>query len=663
MTGTARRLAGFAAAGAAVLAWSMWSAPAAAAHASLESADPAPGSTLEASPETITLTFTEPPDPDLTTVELLDAAGSSRPTSDPELAGARTVGVEPTDPLPEGAYTVSWRVVSTVDGHLTSGTVPFGVGVAPGGPGKAPQDEPAGPTALSVVAKSCLYAGLMLLLAAAAVGLGAFGGRPRALPVVAMVGAILALAGAAGLLVAEQRAVGVPMSDLLASATGRRLLWLLVAVLVAGAFAVLAGAKDAWRPLLWGAGVAAAAAFLVRADGGHAAAASPAIVHGLLQGAHAIAAGVWTGGLVLLWLLLRETGRGPVDGPPVREVGRYSNVALAAVAVVVLTGIGRSTEVLGGPGALVDALGTSYGRILGLKVLGALALVAMGAVNRRRAIPRLRTDPTALRRIVRAEVAVALGVVVLTATLTGTAPPGDGSADDAGATTVPVTASGTDFATTTRVELTVTPGMPGPSTFEATVTDPDDGTPLPADEVDLRLRSVTRPQIPPTTIPLAPQDERWAATSSAISLAGTWSTTAIVRRDADATEVPLVVITHAPGAAATVEVGPGLPTVTTTRFPTGSSIQTYVDPATAGPNQVHVTAFAADGTERPLTDVVVVAVPAGGQPRRLDVVGFGPGHVVANVDLEAGDWTFDVVATAEDGSVMQATFDATIEGA
>lgn len=663
MTGRTRGVARLAAAGAVVLAWSIWSSPAAAAHASLESADPAPGTTLDTSPETITLTFTEPPDPDLTTVELLDVAGSTVPTSRPELAGARTVRVAIPDPLPDGTYTVSWRVVSTVDGHLTAGTVPFGVGVAPEEDVAVPQDEPAGPTALSVVAKSCLYAGLMVLIAVAVVGLGAFSRRPRTLPVVALTGAVLALGGVAGLLASERAAVDVPMGDLLASETGRPLVWLAVAVLVADAFAVIAAAKDAWRPLLWGAGAAAAAATFIRADGGHAAAGSPATLHVALQGIHGVAAGVWIGGLVLLLLLLRERPSEPATGPPVREVRRYSNVAVVAAVVVVLTGIVRAVEVLGGVGAISDALGTSYGRILSLKVLAVLALIAMGAVNRRRSIPRLVTDPGALARIVRAEAIVALGVVVLTATLTGTAPPAEEAPAGAGPAEEPVTASGTDFATTTRVDLVVTPGTPGPSTFEALVTDPDLGTPLAAAEVDLRLRSVTRPDTPPGTIPLALQGSRWTATSSALSFAGTWSATAVVRTGADATEVPLVLITRSPDATATVEVGPGLPTVTTTTFPDGSSIQTYVDPATAGPNQVHVTAFAAEGTERPLTDVAIVAVPQGDEPRRLEVVSFGPGHVVANADLGSGDWTFDVVATAEDGSVMQATFDATVEDA
>jgi uncharacterized membrane protein len=373
-----------------------------------------------------------------------------------------------------------------------------------------------------------------------------------------------------------------------------------------------------------------------------------------------VAAGLWIGGLVLLGLLLREArdADDPVGAAPVREVRRFSNVALVAVGVVVATGIARSFTELGGFGAAADLLDSTYGRTLVAKVLAALALIAMGAVNRRRSIPRLAADPRPLRRMAGAELVVALGVIVLTATLTSAAP---NSGTTPTPPSPPVTAEGTDFATTTAVALTLAPGAPGPSTVEVEVTDPDTGDLLPVDDVALRVRSVTRPDVPAESIVLAAQGDAWTATTSTFSLAGTWAATAIVTTGAEAVQVPLVVVTRIPDATTSVEVGPGLPTVTTTTFAGGTSIQTYVDPAVAGTNQIHATAFTPEGTEASLDDTTIVAIPDGGEPRRLDVIDFGPGHVVANVGLEAGDWTFDVVATTGDGTALQATFDETIE--
>jgi len=125
----------------------------------------------------------------------------------------------------------------------------------------------------------------------------------------------------------------------------------------------------------------------------------------------------------------------------------------------------------------------------------------------------------------------------------------------------------------------------------------------------------------------------------------------------------LAVTTRLPDTTTSVEVGPGLPTVTTTTFPDGTSLQTYVDPAVAGTNQVHVTAFTPEGSEAPLDDVAIVATPEGGEPERLGVTALGAGHVVANVDLDAGPWRFDVVATGSDGEVLQTTVDEAVEAA
>ena len=331
----------------------------------------------------------------------------------------------------------------------------------------------------------------------------------------------------------------------------------------------------------------------VRASGGHAAAADPPLPQELLQTAHMVAAGLWIGGLVLLWLLLRE-GASEADTDPARSRGATVLERRAR------RGRGRRRErrrpLVRGARRVRragDLLDTTYGRALAAKVVGALALIAMGAVNRRRSIPRLGTERHPLRRVVRAELVVALGVIVLTATLTGAAP-NAGSAE-AATPPAPVTADGTDFATTTAVALTLAPGAPGPSTLEMEVTDPDSGEPLPADEVTVRVRSVTRPDVPAESIPLAAQAGAWTATTSAFSLAGTWSATDRVTTGADAVSVPLVVITRLPGTTSSAEVGPGLPTVTTTTFPDGTSIQTYVDPAVAGTNQIHATAFTPRG--------------------------------------------------------------------
>src|SRR5215218_1538291 len=111
--------------------WLLATGPAAAAHGSLQSSEPAGGSSLERAPAAVTLRFSERPDPDLSTVRVLDsggrvvAGGPARPVSGRPLElRVATAG------LATGGYTVSWRIVSAVDGHRTDGAFGFGVGPA-----------------------------------------------------------------------------------------------------------------------------------------------------------------------------------------------------------------------------------------------------------------------------------------------------------------------------------------------------------------------------------------------------------------------------------------------------------------------------------------------------------------------------------------------------
>ena len=55
--------------------WLLASGPAAAAHGTLQSSEPAGGSSLERAPAAVTLRFSERPDPGLSTVRVLDSGG------------------------------------------------------------------------------------------------------------------------------------------------------------------------------------------------------------------------------------------------------------------------------------------------------------------------------------------------------------------------------------------------------------------------------------------------------------------------------------------------------------------------------------------------------------------------------------------------------------
>ena len=104
------------------------------AHANLERSDPPVGSILMTAPDIIQLSFTEPLEPRFSGITLLDAGGQllDLPPSVVSVADPTQMSLLPGD-LPDGLYTVSWRVLSSADGHATQGAFTFTIGVAPEG--------------------------------------------------------------------------------------------------------------------------------------------------------------------------------------------------------------------------------------------------------------------------------------------------------------------------------------------------------------------------------------------------------------------------------------------------------------------------------------------------------------------------------------------------
>jgi len=187
------------------------------AHAGLESSDPAAGSSVSPSPQAIVLTFAEDPDPALSLVRLLDAdfrtvPGVSAATAVPgkplelQVTLAQTLG--------QGVYTVNWRSVSAVDGHVDSGAFAFGVGVTPA-PGSAKTVDllhtSTWTSGLVTAGRWLLYAGLALFVGAASTCLLVLGGRlPAGGAKLLRAAAVAAIVGLCAMVWAERALVGAP---------------------------------------------------------------------------------------------------------------------------------------------------------------------------------------------------------------------------------------------------------------------------------------------------------------------------------------------------------------------------------------------------------------------------------------------------------------------
>ena len=95
------------------------------AHAFLDHAIPAVGSTVHAAPREVRLWFSEPLEAAFSRLQVLDASGKPVDSGDGRVdPGDRTVLTATLTALPPGTYRVVWRVVS-IDTHVTEGDFTF----------------------------------------------------------------------------------------------------------------------------------------------------------------------------------------------------------------------------------------------------------------------------------------------------------------------------------------------------------------------------------------------------------------------------------------------------------------------------------------------------------------------------------------------------------
>jgi putative copper export protein/mono/diheme cytochrome c family protein/peroxiredoxin len=153
--------------------------------------------------------------------------------------------------------------------------------------------------------------------------------------------------------------------------------------------------KDWWALRLEGVGLAVSL-LMALAWTGHTATAEgiSLVVQVAADALHLLAGGVWLGSLPLLILLLSWARR--ADDPSADMIAaeatrRFSALGLACVSLLILTGLANAWELVGTIPALV---GTSYGRLLLLKLSLLLLLLVPAATNLLRERPRLLQSVT-----------------------------------------------------------------------------------------------------------------------------------------------------------------------------------------------------------------------------------------------------------------------------
>lgn len=428
--------------------------PVADAHANYVSSDPARSARLQTAPAQIVVVLSESIDVSGSGLELRDHQGRGIALSNQRAEGGQDPRLSAeVPPLSDGAYTVTWRALSDVDGHVTTGRFGFALGAfePPEIGGEAFQWD-----FLSSLIRLLQYAGFAL--AAGGVAFLAWVeprpvslARARALATVTAWGAGLAFVVAILLLARTQETAGSSWTGFLAEGrVGRDLGWRVVALagLLVAALAARAS-RDPSKVLLLG-----AAPFLLVAAwlaGRFAHSSQNGAVAVAVDAAHLVAAAAWIGALALLLLSLRRSLR-ERDEARGREAGRrFSRVALPAVAVVGLSGLVSSVLVLG-TGALwkpLSLLASPYGAVLAAKVTLFAMMLGFASLNRlfylgpERSASKAPSRRRGLARAVAAEATLGVIVLALAGILTAISPP---SANDAGrANEFSITGSGSDY--------------------------------------------------------------------------------------------------------------------------------------------------------------------------------------------------------------------------
>lgn len=387
------------------------------AHASFLRSHPAADARLVRAPAEVRAAFSEAPDPRASELAVFDAQGRRVDRGDTKPSDEENGLVVSLEEIGDGGYTVAWTVLSTLDGQRTRGSFAFAIGSAPlpEAPDVGPTYEP--PRGLEIAGRTASFAGMALLVGPALFILVARR-RPTAAEVrreqlVLGLGGGLLVAGAVALLLGQ----GGQAPPRLTALLGLRGLG---GVAVLGAAASLAPRQ--LRFVALGAGlVGVLTATLVS----HAAATgNPAEM--ALGLAHATAASAWVGGVAAMAAVVLPSVRALDPVELGRIVGRFSTMALVAVAVLVSTGVIQSFQRL----VLIEDLWeTRYGLALLAKIALLAIALALGTLDLLVWGPRLRARAavTASRRGLAvgtaAETAVFVGIVVATSLLTALVPP------------------------------------------------------------------------------------------------------------------------------------------------------------------------------------------------------------------------------------------------
>jgi copper transport protein len=450
------------------------------AHANLLRSDPPGNASLDQAPAEIRLWFSEALEPEFSSISLRDSQGQlvNTPPSIVDAGDPAQMVMQPGE-LPEGLYTVTWRVLST-DGHSTEGSFAFGIGVPVTTSSTIPLiDETVPPESAAIR----WFSLLSMSLAVGSVAFWLFVWKPSASQtpaverrlrlVMALGWLLLGLSSLLSLLLQVSTAAQVSVLDAIGNpAFGGMLfnsrygqIWLarMAWWLLMGSGLWMADTKSHgyWLALVFGLLV-----LLTTSLYSHASATQQDTTAAIMSDwLHLIASAFWIGGLIPFFVVMGSgkfsayvekaltpnprggseaiflpfalRAKGPGDEgaaccAPTKNVastglstltGHFSNFARVAVFSLIVSGLYSAWLHVGSVEALTT---TVYGQALLVKLLLVLPLLLIAAVNLLVTNRRLREGQAIwagrLRGLVGAEIALTIGILAAVGIMTAIAP-------------------------------------------------------------------------------------------------------------------------------------------------------------------------------------------------------------------------------------------------
>ena len=533
-----------------ILLYSAWAVPPASAHALLVRSTPAANAVLTQPPVQVEIFFSEPLEEGLSSIRVFDSNNLAVDAGD--------VRVDPADPtrltvtlhsLTEGVYTVTWKVVSSIDGHQTTGSFPFAVGNANAEAVSTIQQKSSFRLPFStLVSKFLMLVSLALLLghrlfiafvwdpavraASTQIEKPPIWGRFYRL---GLIGVLVAIG--LGVLAQGGQSTGSefaapwnPELGRLLTETRLGVIWL--ARLALAMLALwLAGRNETYLRDWSGFGVNLALLFTVTLTS-HAATEPRPFLPMLADWLHLVGMAFWLGGLVYFFTAIRHSHG--LDGTLRTQLssflaGRFSLNAIFFVALIGLTGFYSAYLRVGSWNGLVTSL---YGHTLLVKQAFVAGLLAIAGINLLIISPQLKRDR--LQGIGNRNVVSRFGKLIVFELIFA----GLLLASVSFLTYIPPTklaSSSSDLAENAKVDdldvgIAISPGRIGQNTFTLRLS--SHGEPLrTAKEVLLRF-TPDQANISPSELELISQgDGTFTAKGTYLSVPGNWQVQAIVRRD------------------------------------------------------------------------------------------------------------------------------------